>query len=108
MSEAKWLPKKPDVGFVDSGPIIDKLTKENTRRFQVIGELVIERDKLKEELMEAYYEVAQHCTMRDGTVNSMAISGNANAIRFLAKHNQIKIIREYDEQIIGEWIKEKE
>lgn len=71
-----------------------------------VNPLLAENAKLREEITEIYRDlVAQNCTMHDGKLDSMAISTNANAMRFLAKQGDIIIERECSRRVIGKWTK---
>ena len=66
-------------------------------------------DESKEELLEVIMDmVNQHCQRSDGTLDSMALTDNAYAMRLLAKHGKLKIISEYGRRVIGKWIPQPE
>lgn len=65
-----------------------------------------ENKELQADLIEARMDlVAQNCTIQDGSLDSMAITANAIAMRFLAKHDKIIIEKEYGRRVIGHWVK---
>jgi hypothetical protein len=47
--------------------------------------------------------VTQHCTMPDGTLDSCALSANADAMRTLADAGKLIITDEYGRRVIGKW-----
>ena len=48
--------------------------------------------------------VGQHCYSPDGGLDSMALSANAAAMRFLTTIGRIRIEREYGRRVIGQFI----
>jgi len=60
--------------------------------------------ELEEEVKELLVDVVgQHCACRDGTLDSMAISTNAQAMRRLAELNIIEITDEAGRRVLGKW-----
>jgi len=68
---------------------------------------------LREELVDVYSDlVAMNCTHKDKAsgetrLDSMAISTNARAMRFLAKKGKIVIEKEFGRRVIGKWAKQE-
>ncbi len=69
--------------------------KEQAQR---IAELEVDIVELNQEI------VSQNCTCQDGTLDSMAISTNAQAMRFLAEKGLLVIEKEFGRRVIGKWI----
>jgi len=69
-----------------------------------LAEAMSENERLKEEIIELNKEiVSQNCAMQDGSLDSMAITTNALAMRFLAEKGIIIIEKEYGRRVIGRW-----
>ncbi len=69
--------------------------------------LVAENRKLKaevEDLLDIVAEsIAQSCTVEDGTLDSLALSTYAEAIRLLARRGRVTIEHEYGRRVIARW-----
>lgn len=65
---------------------------------------MIEMDSCLELLCDV---VNQACLQSDGkTLDSMALSSYADALRFLMKKDKVKIRTDWGRRVIGEWIEE--
>lgn len=66
-----------------------------------------EIERLQKELHEATALVVdlvdQSCAGRDGTIDSMALSTYANAMRWLAERQVIVIVGDFGRRVIGRW-----
>lgn len=56
-----------------------------------------------EAIVELMGMVGQHCSTERG-LESMALSSNCDAIKFLEKLGKVKIIKEHGRMIIAEWV----
>ena len=57
-----------------------------------------------EELVDELCDVVNQATrMEDGTLDSMALSANASAMRLLARLGKLTIDREYGRRVIAHW-----
>lgn len=84
----------------------DELAGDLIKTYNKSAQPQAENEKLKEELIEIHREfVAQNCTMRDGKLDSMALSINARTMRFLAERGEIVIEKEFGRRVIGHWSK---
>ena len=72
---------------------------------QAKEKLIQKYEGLEDEVLESYRDVvSQYCYHKDGQVDSQALSTNAFAMRKLAEHGELEIIKEYGRRVIGKWI----
>jgi hypothetical protein len=72
-------------------------------------ELKKENRRLNEQLEESMMDmVNQSCVLPDGSIDSMAISTYADAMRFLAERKRLIIDSEGGRRVIGHWAPKEE
>ena len=78
----------------------DLSDRQRLDRDHIFDDLVQKNDELLDALQEM---VAQHCESTEAqcTLDSCAISSNADAMRILAKYGRLKIEREFGRRVIG-------
>ncbi len=118
LGDKEWMKedgRPDDTDFRTAIILLEQLQAENEKllrwvKVDKVQQLESEVAKLKEEnklleqdIIELNREiVSQNCTCSDG-LDGMAISTNAEAMRFLADKGIITIEKEYGRRVIGKW-----
>ena len=119
MSKMDEVKKDESLMLTDTeivGRILERKDAHIKTLLQCISDLRAQLDKCQqheqakvERLIDALEDmVAQHCGISDddGELDSMALSANAYAMRVLAEHGSIQILREGGRRIIANWKRE--